>query len=66
MNIFPVFHLPKLCITLIVAYFVFVFHVVTLAILLFLLYLSISSISNRNVFVHVTLAYVFQASIVTV
>ena len=38
MNIFPVFLPPKLCKKLIVTYFVFVFHGVTLAILLIPIY----------------------------
>ena len=38
MNIFRVFHPPKLCKELIVTYFVYVFHVVTLFILLIPIY----------------------------
>ena len=47
-------------------YFVFVFHVVTLAILLMPIHQLYFQISNCNVVVYVTLAYVFQISIVTV
>ena len=46
MNNFPVFHPPKLCYFLkflIVRYFFFVFHVVTLAILLVLLAVVVSN-----------------------
>ena len=53
----------------VVTYFVFVFHVVTftyLAILLMPIDQLYFQISNCNVFVYVTLAYVFQISIVTV
>ena len=66
MNIFPVFHPPKLCKLLIVTYFVFVFHVVTLSISLMPIHQLYFKISNCNVFVYVTLAYVFHVSIVTV
>ena len=67
MNIFPVFHLPKLCYLLIVTYFVFVYHVVTLAYTyLPVVFLNFKfQISNCNVFVYVTLAF-YQVSIVTV
>ena len=47
-------------------YFVFVFHVVTLANLLMPIHQLYFQISNCNVFVYVTLAYLFQISIVTV
>ena len=54
MNIFPVFHPPKICKKkLIVTYFVFVFHVVTLAILL----ISIFQISNCNVLCNFSLFF---------
>ena len=66
MNIFHVFYLPNLCKKLIETYFVFVFHVVMLVILLIPIYQLYFQISNCNVFVYVTLAYVFQVSIVTV
>ena len=56
MNVFTVCHLPKLCNKLIVTYFVFVFHVVTLAILLIPIYQLYFQISNCNVFVYETLA----------
>ena len=66
---FPVFHCPKLCHFpkfLIVTFFAFVFHVVTLAILLMRPIDQLCfQISNCNVFVYVTLAYVFDVSIVT-
>ena len=60
MKIFPVFHLPKLCNELIVTYFVYVFHVVTLANLLIPIYQLYFQISNCNVFVYVTFAYFFK------
>ena len=60
MNIFPVFHPSKICKKeLIVTYFVFVFHVVTLAILL----ISTFQISNCNVLCNFNLFF-FQVSIV--
>ena len=50
MNIFPIFYPPKLCKILTATYFVFVFHVVTLAILLKPAYLPVVfQISNCNV-----------------
>ena len=66
MNIFPVFDPPKLCKLLIVTNFVFGFHVVMLALLPMPIHKLYFQISNCNVFVYVTLAYVFQVSIVTV
>ena len=50
----------------IVTYFVFVFHVVTLTILLMPIDQLYFQILNCYAFVYVTLAYVFQVSIVTV
>ena len=57
MNIFTVFHLPKLCKKLIVTFFFFfVLHVVTLAILLTPIYQLYFQVLYCNVFVYVTLA----------
>ena len=60
MNILPVFHPPKLCYFvkfLIVTFFAFVFHVVTLAILLMPIYQLYFQSSNCNVFVFVSIYY---------
>ena len=66
MNIFAPFILLSYVKKLIVTYFAFVFHVVRLAILLMPFEQLYSQISNCNVSVYVTLAYVFQVSIVTI
>ena len=65
MNIFPVSHLPMSCYFLkflTVTFFVFVFYVETLASLLMPIGKLHFQISNCNVFIFVTLAFVIMVS----